>query len=37
MQFRPQVETLEDRLAPAIFTVTTTKDAGAGSLRDAIT
>src|SRR5437016_8771098 len=28
---------LEDRLAPAVFTVTTLNDAGAGSLRDAIT
>ena len=30
------LEALEDRLAPAIFTVTTTNDNGAGSLRDAI-
>ena len=30
------LEALEDRLAPATFTVTTTDDAGAGSLRDAI-
>jgi hypothetical protein len=34
--FRPQFEALEDRLAPAVFTVTTTADAGAGSLRQAI-
>jgi titin len=33
---RLAVEVLEDRLAPATFTVTTNADAGAGSLRDAI-
>src|SRR5947207_1776715 len=32
--FRPQVEPLEDRYTPA--TVTSLKDAGAGTLRDAI-
>lgn len=35
--FRPAVEGLEDRLAPATFTVTNTKNTGAGSLRAAIT
>src|SRR5947207_9720636 len=30
------VEELENRLAPALFTVTTTADSGAGSLRQAI-
>src|SRR5437879_4789351 len=30
------VEGLESRLAPALFTVTTTADSGAGSLRQAI-
>jgi hypothetical protein len=34
--FRPQVEGLEDRLAPATFTVTNTNNAGPGSLRTAI-
>ena len=34
---RLSLESLEDRLAPATFTVTTTADAGAGSLRAAIT
>jgi titin len=34
---RLSVEALESRLAPATFTVTTAADAGAGSLRDAIT
>ena len=34
---RPFVEVLEDRLAPATFTVTTIADSGAGSLRQAIT
>src|SRR5687768_11223100 len=34
---RPCVEPLEDRLAPAIYTVTNTANAGAGSLRDCIT
>src|SRR5436305_14640701 len=29
-------DALEDRTAPALFTVTTTADAGAGSLRDAL-
>ena len=33
---RLSVESLEDRLAPATFTVTNTNDAGAGSLRAAI-
>jgi len=33
---RPRVTLLEDRTTPAIFTVTTLADAGAGSLRDAI-
>ena len=33
---RLSLESLEDRLAPATFTVTTTADAGAGSLRAAI-
>ena len=36
-RFNPRVETLEDRLAPATFTVTSTANGGAGSLRDAIT
>src|SRR5688572_1802905 len=35
--FRPLLEALEDRLAPAIFSVTNTLDTGAGSLRQAIT
>jgi hypothetical protein len=34
--FRPRLEALEDRLAPANFTVSTTDDFGAGSLRQAI-
>lgn len=34
--FRPFLETLEDRMAPAIFTVSNTNDAGLGSLRQAI-
>lgn len=34
---RPTTEVLEARETPATFTVTTTADAGAGSLRDAIT
>jgi hypothetical protein len=33
---RPRVEALEDRTAPAVFTVTTTADSGVGSLRQAI-
>lgn len=35
-RFRPRVEGLEDRLAPATFTVTTINNAGSGSLRAAI-
>jgi titin len=35
-RFRPIVEALEDRLAPATFTVTTPNDSGPGSLRQAI-
>src|SRR5262245_50386468 len=34
--FRPRVEGLEDRTAPAVFSVTTTADDGPGSLRQAI-
>ena len=34
---RPRFETLEDRLAPAVFNVLNTNDTGAGSLRQAIT
>src|SRR5262245_24028820 len=34
--FRPRLEPLEDRLAPATFTVTHLGDAGSGSLRQAI-
>jgi Right handed beta helix region len=34
--FRPFLEALEDRLAPATFTVTNIGDSGAGSLRQAI-
>ncbi len=34
--FRPRIEGLEERLAPAVFTVTTANNAGAGSLRAAI-
>src|SRR5438874_2103771 len=33
---RPLLRALEDRIAPATFTVTNIGDAGAGSLRDAI-
>lgn len=33
---RPSVEGLEDRLAPAVFTVANTNDAGPGSFRSAI-
>src|SRR5262249_48289076 len=33
---RPALEVLEDRLAPAVLTVTTLQDAGPGSLRDEI-
>ncbi len=36
VRFAPSLEPLEDRLAPATFTVTTTADAGAGSLRQAL-
>src|SRR5437870_13857036 len=36
-QSRPRVEILEDRSAPAVFTVINTASAGAGTLRDAIT
>jgi parallel beta-helix repeat protein len=35
-RFVPRLETLEGRLAPAVFTVTNTADSGAGSLRQAI-
>lgn len=35
-RFRPRVEGLEDRLAPATFNVTNTNNSGAGSLRTAI-
>jgi Putative Ig domain len=34
--FRPWLEPLEDRQAPAVLSVTTTADSGAGSLRQAI-
>jgi titin len=34
--FRPRLEVLEGRLAPAAFTVSNTNDGGAGSLRQAI-
>src|SRR5262249_29188228 len=33
--FRPRLEMLEDRTAPAVFTVTNTADTGPGSLRQA--
>src|SRR5207248_389072 len=33
---RPRLEVLEDRLAPAVFTVANSNDSGAGSLRQAI-
>src|SRR5437588_12562628 len=36
-RFRPRVEALEDRATPATFTVLNATDAGAGSLRQAIT
>src|SRR5205085_5761737 len=36
-RFRPRLSALEGRLAPATFTVVNLNDAGAGSLRDAIT
>src|SRR5262245_3816179 len=35
-RFRPTLELLEGRLAPATFTVVNTNDAGAGSLRQAV-
>src|SRR4051794_37024563 len=35
-RFRPRLELLESRLAPATFTVNSVNDAGAGSLRQAI-
>src|SRR5438045_485233 len=35
--FRPRLESLEDKLAPAVLTVSTLDDDGAGSLRQAIT
>lgn len=35
-QYRPRMEILEDRLAPALFTVVNTDDAGPGTLRQAI-
>jgi len=34
--YRPHLETLEDRLAPASFIVTSTADSGAGTLRAAV-
>src|SRR5882724_4188846 len=37
LRVRPSLEILEDRLAPAVFTVTTANDSGAGSLRVALT
>ena len=36
VRFAPSLVQLEDRLAPAIFAVTTNADAGAGSLRQAL-
>lgn len=36
-QFRPRLEALEDRMAPANLVVSTTADSGPGSLRQAIT
>ena len=36
-RFNPRVESLEDRLAPATFTVTSIANGGTGSLREAIT
>ncbi len=36
VRFQPRMETLEDRLAPAIFTVINTDASGPGSLSDAI-
>lgn len=35
-KYRPWLEPLEDRLAPALFTVTSTADTGVGSLRAAV-
>jgi hypothetical protein len=35
-RIRPRLETLEDRTAPAVFTVTNTADSGKGSLRSAV-
>lgn len=37
LRARPRLEMLEDRLAPALFTVNSLANSGAGSLRDAIT
>src|SRR5260370_27256845 len=36
LRVRPSLEVLEDRLSPAVFTVTTALGAGAGSLRQAL-
>lgn len=36
LHVRPRLELLEDRLSPAVFSVTTALDAGAGSLRQAL-